>query len=130
MYSITVSGHFDSGHWLRNYEGKCANPHGHRFTYQIVIQGEKLNDQGILIDFTNIKQFMKDVIEEKFDHKMLNEVPPFDKINPTAENLAHSIYVGAYNMISGNPLPVIRRHCKVTRVRVYESPDCWSEYSE
>lgn len=120
MYSICVSGHLDSGHYLRGYQGKCATPHGHRFTYQVTLSGENLNKLGMLIDFVSIKELMKKSIEDLLDHKMLNEIPPFDKVNPTAENLAYFIYGIVYKELK----------IKLTKVRVYESPDCYSEYWE
>ena len=129
MYSVTVTGHLDSGHYLRGYQGKCANPHGHRFTYQITISKEELDNLGMLIDFTNIKDFMKGEIEELLDHKMLNEVVPFTTANPTAENLAHFIYDLAYNECH-KEYENFSRSYKVVKVRVYESPDAFAEYWE
>ena len=86
LYTETV---IDSCHWLRDYKGKCRNLHGHSWKICVWIQGDsKYKDEvGILFDFGNIKN-----IKEKYDHKLLNEIPPFDDINPTAENIVEVIY--------------------------------------
>ena len=91
MYEISAFGHFDAAHFLRGYPGKCANIHGHRWEVGITLQGEKLDEMGILIDFMDVKNMLKEVLEV-FDHKMINDVPPFDGLNPTAENIASFIY--------------------------------------
>ena len=128
MYSITVTGHLDSAHYLREYQGKCANPHGHRFSYQITLVGPELDNLGMIVDFGDIKAIMKSTIEDYLDHKMLNDLYPFDKVNPTAENIAHWIYDEVYNTLHEGH--VVSESYKLTKVRVYESPDASSEYWE
>ncbi len=92
IWQLTVRSEFCAGHALRHYEGKCENMHGHNFAVEAVIQGEKLdNNIEFLIDFKVLKQELKEVLN-KLDHRLLNETPPFDKINPTSENLAQYIY--------------------------------------
>ena len=78
---------FASAHALRNYKGACENVHGHNWKVQVVIEGEALDEAGMLIDFLEVKRIM-DAIILRLDHKFLNEVPPFDSVNPSAENLA------------------------------------------
>jgi len=78
----------DSAHRLVNYQGECSRIHGHTWKVDVWIQG-KIEDKdviGILFDFGKIK-----IIKEKLDHRFLNDIEPFDKINPTAENL--SLYI-------------------------------------
>ena len=129
MYSVTVFGHLDSGHYLRGYQGKCANPHGHRWVYQITLSGEELDKLGMLIDFTGIKDFMKAEIEELLDHKMLNDIAPFDTANPTAENLSAFIYNRIWQRLR-DIVGSASSEVQLAKVRVYESPDCYSEYWE
>lgn len=81
---------FDSAHSLRNYEGKCKNIHGHTWKVEIWIKGDslKLDETGILFDFTNVQK-----LKEKLDHKYLNqEIPFFVILNPTAENISLFVY--------------------------------------
>lgn len=87
------------------------------------ISGDMLNEIGILIDFTDIKRYLHDVTE-KFDHKLLNEVPPFDKLNPTAENLAKYIYDNIYERITKD-FPGL----KIDFVEVCETPKAKATYS-
>jgi 6-pyruvoyltetrahydropterin/6-carboxytetrahydropterin synthase len=91
MYEVTVEGGFSSGHYLRNYKGKCENPHGHNYKVRLTLRGEVLDDAGLLLDFKELKHVMRPVID-RIDHQMLNELEPFTKINPSAENLARYFF--------------------------------------
>jgi len=91
MYEVTVERGFSSGHFLRNYKGKCENPHGHNYKVRITLRGETLDRAGLLLDFKDLKQVMRPLIE-RIDHQMLNDIAPFTEINPSAENLARFFY--------------------------------------
>ncbi len=92
IWQLTVRSEFCAGHALRNYEGKCENMHGHNFAVEAVIQGEKLDENiEFLIDFKILKAKLKEVLN-MLDHRLLNDTPPFNKVNPTSENLAQYIY--------------------------------------
>ncbi|MCX6112101.1 MAG: 6-carboxytetrahydropterin synthase QueD [Proteobacteria bacterium] len=91
MYEIRITSKFNAAHNLRNYNGKCEKLHGHTWKVEVCIEGSKLNETGFLYDFRVIKGATKEVLE-RFDHAYINEISPFDKINPTAENLASVIY--------------------------------------
>jgi queuosine biosynthesis protein QueD len=79
----------DSAHQLIGYDGPCQRIHGHSWVLEVWIQGypSQLDKDGILFDFGRIKN-----IKERYDHRFINEIPPFDRINPTAENLVQEIY--------------------------------------
>ena len=91
MYELTVEREFSSGHYLRNYRGRCENPHGHNYKVRITLAGTVLDEAGLLLDFKLIKQVMRPVID-RIDHQMLNELEPFTTINPSAENIARYFY--------------------------------------
>ena len=91
MFEVTVSAGFSSGHFLRNYQGKCENPHGHNYKVLVTLQGETLDEAGLLLDFKLLKQVLRPVVEY-LDHQMINELKPFDVVNPSAENLAKYFY--------------------------------------
>lgn len=91
MYEVTVEREFSSGHYLRNYKGKCENPHGHNYKVKITLQGKSLDTAGLLLDFKDLKKVMLPVIEY-LDHQMINDLAPFTEINPSAENLARYFY--------------------------------------
>jgi len=87
MYEVTVEAGFSSGHYLRNYKGKCENPHGHNYKIRVTLAGAELDAAGLLLDF----KLLKPVIE-RIDHRMLNDLEPFIELNPSAENLAKYFY--------------------------------------
>ncbi len=91
MYEVTVEAEFSSGHYLRNYRGKCENPHGHNYKVRVTLRGQVLDAAGLLLDFKQLKQVMKPVIEY-LDHQMINDLAPFTEINPSAENLARYFF--------------------------------------
>ncbi len=74
MFEVAVDQTFAAGHALRNYKGKCENVHGHNFRVQVTIEGERLDDTGLLVDFIDVKKSMQDVIA-RLDHQFLNEIP-------------------------------------------------------
>ena len=123
MYEISAFGHFDAAHFLRGYPGKCANIHGHRWKVEITLQGEKLDELGILIDFMDVKSMLKEVLE-LFDHKMINEVPPFDSLNPTAENIARFIYERMADKLRDQT----GSNVWITKVKVWESDAASATY--
>jgi 6-pyruvoyltetrahydropterin/6-carboxytetrahydropterin synthase len=91
MYEVTVDAGFSSGHYLRNYHGRCENPHGHNYKVRVTLIGKELDQTGLLLDFKQLKHVMRPVID-RIDHQMLNDLEPFTEINPSAENLARYFY--------------------------------------
>ena len=87
MYEVTVEAHFSSGHYLREYYGKCENPHGHNYRVLVTLQGAELEPNGLLLDFKVLKDILKPVVNY-LDHQMINDLEPFTTVNPSAENLA------------------------------------------
>ena len=86
MFEVTVEDTFAAGHYLRNYKGKCENPHGHNYKIRVTLAGAELDKAGLLLDFKDLREVMRHVIE-RLDHQMINEIEPFTVINPSAENL-------------------------------------------
>jgi len=91
VFEIYVRQIFSAAHLLRGYVGKCARVHGHNYAVEVTLQSEKLNEIGLVVDFVEVKEKMKLVIEH-LDHYHLNDIPPFDVRNPSAENLALYFY--------------------------------------
>jgi 6-pyruvoyltetrahydropterin/6-carboxytetrahydropterin synthase len=87
MFEVTVQQTFSAGHALRNYRGKCENVHGHNYRIEVTVEGEQLDSIGLLVDFVELKRVMKDAIDY-LDHRFINDLEPFDKVNPSAENIA------------------------------------------
>ena len=114
MFEVSVERTFAAGHALRNYHGKCENVHGHNYRVQITVQGEQLDAAGLLVDFLELKRAMDEVIEY-LDHRFMNDLAPFDVLNPSAENIAKYFY----DRVSGGLAPEIPTH--VSEVRVWET---------
>ena len=91
MFEITIEETFAAGHALRNYRGKCENVHGHNYRCQVSVQGDQLDSIGLLVDFVELKRVVHGVLD-RLDHQWLNDFPPFDVLNPSAENMAKYIY--------------------------------------
>ena len=91
MFEVSVDETFSSGHALRGYKGKCENVHGHNYKVRVTLAGPELDSIGLLYDFVHLKQAIQGVIRT-LDHKYLNELVPFDTLNPSAENIARHIY--------------------------------------
>ena len=121
MYQISVEQHFDAAHFLRGCRGKCEALHGHRYRVVAQIKASKLDDIGLAYDFTELKQHLGDIVS-RFDHTCLNDVPPFDKINPSAENIASTIYNELKLKLAQAPV-------SVSCVEVWESPQSGVAYS-
>lgn len=90
-YTVKIVTDFAAAHSLRGYAGDCARVHGHNWKIEVTASASKLDDVGMSIDFKDLKAATKQVLD-KLDHYNLNDIPPFDKINPTAENLSQYLY--------------------------------------
>lgn len=88
MFEVSIDYSFAAGHALRNYKGKCENTHGHNYKVRVTVEGEKLNPTGLLVDFVDLRRAVGTIVD-RLDHQFLNELPPFDQLNPSAENIAH-----------------------------------------
>ena len=121
MYQISVEEHIDAAHFLRGYQGKCEALHGHRYKVVVKIEAAGVNDIGFAYDFAVLKQHLADILS-RFDHTCLNDVPPFDKINPSAEHIAATIYNELQPRLTGAPV-------SLACVQVWETPQSWVTYS-
>jgi len=121
MYEISIEQHFDAAHFLRGYRGKCEALHGHRFRVVVKVKSTVVNDIGIAYDFVELKQHLSDILT-RFDHTCLNDVPPFDKINPSSENIAAIIYKELQSKLAEAPV-------SLSSVEVWESPNSGVAYT-
>ncbi|MDR1052366.1 MAG: 6-carboxytetrahydropterin synthase QueD [Endomicrobium sp.] len=96
-YKVSVIDFFSAAHYLRKYNGKCENLHGHNWKIKVSFCGSNVNDIGMLIDFSVIKKYLNKILLI-FDHKCINDFDPFDKINPTSENIAMFIFKKLKNL--------------------------------
>jgi len=91
MFKLSICKEISAAHQLRNYDGPCARIHGHNWKIKAEVRSAKLDDTGIAIDFMDIEKLLWQVIG-RYDHRNFNDIAPFDRINPTAENIAHFVY--------------------------------------
>ncbi len=131
MYRVNKSIHFCYGHRLLNYEGKCRHLHGHNGQVEIELEGEELDERGMLTDFGEIKGVMKTWIDDHLDHRMIlrRDDPAVEPLlaqneplylideNPTAEALARLIFEETR-----------RQGFPVVRVVLWETPDSFAVY--
>ena len=121
MYQISVEQHFDAAHFLRGYQGKCEALHGHRFRVVVKVKTSEVDEVGMGYDFVMLKQHLAGILS-RFDHTCLNDMPPFDKINPSSENIASVIYNELQPKLAGVPV-------SISCVEVWESPQSGVAYS-
>jgi 6-pyruvoyltetrahydropterin/6-carboxytetrahydropterin synthase len=91
MYEVSIDETFAAAHNLRDYHGKCEDLHGHNYKVRVTVAGAELDSTGLLYDFVHLKRVVREVIRS-LDHKYLNELSPFDQLNPSAENIARHIH--------------------------------------
>jgi 6-pyruvoyltetrahydropterin/6-carboxytetrahydropterin synthase len=111
MFELTVRSEFSSAHFLRDYDGKCRNLHGHTYKVAVTVAGKKLNKIGVLADFVELKKHLKEVLRP-LDHACLNDLAYFRKHNTSSENIAKYIF---------NEYKKLVRPLKLVKVQVWES---------
>lgn len=121
-YNLKVITDFASAHWLRGYQGACSQMHGHNWKAEIEAEATSLNTLGMAVDFKILKQAARAVVSH-LDHRVLNEVAPFDETNPTAENLAAYLYQALGRELND---PRIR----IAAVTVWENDRACVRYTE
>jgi 6-pyruvoyltetrahydropterin/6-carboxytetrahydropterin synthase len=125
MFEVTVEDSFAAGHYLRNYRGKCENPHGHNYKIRVTLAGHDLDKAGLLLDFKDLRVVMKHVID-RLDHQMINDIAPFTEVNPSAENLAKYFYDETNVKLNHTTSGRVR----VKNVTVFETDTTTATYSE
>jgi queuosine biosynthesis protein QueD len=113
VYELTVKGHFDAAHAIRDYPGECRELHGHTWDVEATVVGAKLDEIGIVYDFKQLKADLASILE-RYDHKLMNDVAPFDVLNTTAENLARVVFEELETLVGDQ--------VRVAEVAVWESP--------
>lgn len=123
MFQVSVEETFSAGHALRGYRGKCENVHGHNYRVRITLEGPQLDNIGLLIDFTRVKQILRGVIAN-LDHQFINDLEPFKIVNPSAENLAKYFY----DQISGQLRSELPAGTRVRDVILWETDTSRAQY--
>jgi 6-pyruvoyltetrahydropterin/6-carboxytetrahydropterin synthase len=122
MFELTITSQFAAAHQLRNFKQKCERLHGHNWRVDVSIRSPELDGIGLVRDFGEIKETTRQLLQE-LDHRFLNEIPPFDDLNPSSELLARHIFKRLSERINAGPL-------RVSRVSVWESENSCASYWE
>lgn len=122
MYSVTKTFEFEAAHHLPNYGGKCHNLHGHSYKLEVTIEGEKLDEQGMLVDFSRLKNIVNKYVVGQFDHSNLNDTFPV----PTAEIMCEQFYffIGRHLKDFGRKPSSL----SLKKVRLWETSSSYAEY--
>ena len=121
-YTMRVVTDFAAAHALRDYPGECARLHGHNWKVEVEVEASRLNDIGMGVDFKDIKNATRSIIGD-LDHRYLNEIPPFDSVNPTAENIAAFLHQNLSHKLNTDVV------C-VSRVTLWETERACVSYTE
>ena len=122
MFVLKIVTDFASAHSLRDYPGDCSRLHGHNWQVEVMVCSQVLDESGIAIDFREIKKQTKAVVK-RLDHQYLNEIQPFDVLNPTAENIVKYLFDEIGILINDE-------NVKVKEVLIWETPRSAVTYSE
>jgi len=121
-YTMKIITDFAAAHLLRDYPGECNRLHGHNWKVEVEITTRALDNVGMGVDFKVIKRITKDYLD-RWDHRHLNEIPPFDEINPTAENISANIYKQLGAQLNSD-------NVKVSAITLWETERACVTYSE
>ncbi len=120
MFRLAVKKEFSAAHSLREYQGKCEGLHGHNWKVEAVVIAKETDSRGLVMDFHDIKEILNNVLEV-LDHKHLNSIVYFKKVNPTSENIAKYIFKNAGDKLKS-------AGCKLKEITVWESDNCSATY--
>lgn len=123
MYELSIKTHFSAAHFLRGYEGKCENMHGHNWDVEVSVKSDVLNGIGIVIDFKEMRKALNDVLDG-LDHKVINDEKYFIENNPSCENIAKYIFDTFKDML------IEYKNIQVSKVKVWETQDACVVYGE
>ncbi len=122
MYEVTVKTQFSAAHRLRDYAGKYENLHGHNWTAITTVEAKELDAMEVGVDFVKVRARVNEILS-KLDYQNINEVPPFDKKNPSAENIARWVFDALAEEINTEAV-------RVKRVEIKETEDTGAAYFE
>ncbi len=112
-YTISKEVTFAAAHFIEGHPGPCRRLHGHNYRVRVFLRADELDELGMVIDFADLKKLIGSVVD-RFDHQVINEIPPFDTLLPTAELLSEQIFRG---LVAKLDTPRVR----IDKVEVWEN---------
>jgi 6-pyruvoyltetrahydropterin/6-carboxytetrahydropterin synthase len=125
VFEVAKEFSFSAAHQIRMHGGKCERLHGHNWRVRVYARASRLNRIGMVVDFADLQKIVSEICA-RFDHQNVNEIPPFDEVNTTAENLAHHFYVEANRRLAA----VDEGRVRVSKVEVWENHGSLAVYWE
>jgi 6-pyruvoyltetrahydropterin/6-carboxytetrahydropterin synthase len=119
VFELLLEAGFCAAHRLRMYDGSFEPLHGHNWRVEVFLEGTRLDEIGVVADFTVLQRRLSDVVAELHD-TYLNDLPAFASVNPSAECVAQYLY--------GRLAALLEPEVKLTKVRVWETPGCAAAY--
>lgn len=123
MFEVSVKSSFSAAHKLTDIGGRCENLHGHNFAVEVCIRSEHLTEQGVVIDFRELKSYLSEILEG-LDHHFLNQITPFTNHNPSSEHIARFIHDEMKKKIEKRKIRAL------LRIHVWESDSSRASYWE
>ncbi|MDO8953955.1 MAG: 6-carboxytetrahydropterin synthase QueD [Gammaproteobacteria bacterium] len=123
-FTVKVISDFSASHILPGYPGDCARLHGHNWKVELEVKvlASAINEIGIGVDFKDLKKALREVLD-RVEHRHINDIPPFDTINPTAENLSIWIYQEIKPLLAHTP-------CTLLAISLWETERAMTRYTE
>ncbi len=121
MFRLSTTKMISSAHVLRNYDGPCGRLHGHNWHIKMDVLAGEVDDTGLAIDFKEMDDLLWEVIAP-YDHAHFNDFPPFDTINPSAENIAREVFRQLKQKLPA--------HIRLEKITVWETENYLVEYFE
>ncbi len=114
MFTIFKDFPFSAAHAIRGHTRGCQNLHGHNYRVRVHLRAERLDELGMVLDFADLKAMMREIVGP-FDHRVINDIPPFDERNTTAELLSQYVYEEVERRLADQD------RVRVARVEVWET---------
>lgn len=121
MHTIFKDFQFAAAHAIRGHTRGCENLHGHNYRVRVYVAARELDGLGMVLDFADLKAIVQEVVGP-FDHRVINDVPPFDERNTTAEKLSEYVFEEVGRRLAGEA------RVRVTRVEVWENESSCAAY--
>jgi 6-pyruvoyltetrahydropterin/6-carboxytetrahydropterin synthase len=122
MYHLTVHSQFAAAHNLLHYQGDCENLHGHNWKVEVTVGAQMLDRSGLGVDFKVLKRETKKILEH-LDHTYLNQLPAFQEVSPSSENIARYLFEQLTAVLNDG-------NVRVEKVNVWESDYACASYTE
>ena len=121
MHTIFKDFTFAAAHAIRGHTRGCENLHGHNYRVRVHLKAERLDELGMVLDFADLKAMVQDILGP-FDHRVINDIPPFDRRNTTAELLSQYVFEEVGKRLEE------QERVRVTRVEVWENDSSCAVY--